>query len=100
MVRRTPTGTTTFSEFLELIQEDQKADLLDGVIHLSSPENTEHNDILVWLTAVLKLYIEERTLGRLTVNKVAYCWGDNEYGALGDGTQVNRNTPTKVRNQQ
>jgi len=76
MVRRTPTGTTTFSEFLELIQEDQKADLLDGVIHLSSPENTEHNDILVWLTAVLKPYIEERTLGRLTVNKVAYRLSD------------------------
>lgn len=72
MVRRTHTGTTTFSEFCDLIQEDQKADLLDGVIHLASPENSEHNDLLRWLTVVLDLFIEDRQLGRLTINKVAY----------------------------
>lgn len=35
MVRRTPTGTTTFTEFIALIPEDQKADLLEGLIHLA-----------------------------------------------------------------
>ena len=76
MVRRSPAGTTTFSEFLELIPEDQKADLLDGVIYLASPENADHNDILCWLTAVLRPFIEERELGRLTINKVAYRLSD------------------------
>jgi len=61
---------------MELIQEDQKADLLDGVIHLASPENSEHNDLLRWLTVVLDLFIEERQLGRLTINKVAYRLSD------------------------
>ena len=65
-----------FSEFLELIPEDQKADLLDGVIHLASPESSEHNDLLRWLTVVLDLFIEERRLGRLTINKVAYRLSD------------------------
>lgn len=72
MVRRMPAGTTTFDEFLELIHEDQKADLLEGVIHVASPENAEHNDLLRWLTVVLDLFIEERGLGRLTINKMAY----------------------------
>src|SRR3990172_9509774 len=76
MVRRTPAGTTPFSDFLELIREDQKADLLDGVVHLASPENSEHNDLLRWLTVVLDLFIEERRLGRLTINKVAYRLSD------------------------
>ena len=76
MVRRTPAGTTTFSDFLELIREDQKADLLDGVIYLASPENADHNDLLRWLTIVLGQFIEERKLGRLTINKVAYRLSD------------------------
>jgi Uma2 family endonuclease len=76
MVRRMPTGTTTFAEFIELIPEDHKADLLEGVIYWASPENAEHNDLLCWLTAVLRPFIEERRLGRLTINKVAYRLSD------------------------
>lgn len=76
MVRRTPTGTTTFTEFMELIPEDQKADLLEGVIYVASPENSEHNDLLRWLTILLGTFIEERQLGRLTINKVAYRLSD------------------------
>jgi hypothetical protein len=36
-MRRTPSGTTTFSEFLELIQEDQKADRIDEIVSMPSP---------------------------------------------------------------
>lgn len=72
MIRRTHTGTTTFAEFLELIPEDQKADLLDGVILVASPESSGHNDLLRWLAVIIDLFIEERRLGRLTINKVAY----------------------------
>lgn len=76
MVRRTPTGTTTFTEFMELIPEDQKADLLEGVIFMASPENSEHNKLLRWLTMVLGSFIEARGLGELTINKVAYRLSD------------------------
>ncbi|HEX9165295.1 MAG TPA: hypothetical protein VF862_05260, partial [Gemmatimonadales bacterium] len=32
----------------------------------------------------------------LTTGKVIYCWGDNQFGALGDGTLTNRLLPAKV----
>lgn len=76
MVRRNSAGTTTFGEFMELIQEDQKADLLDGVIYLASPESTDHNKLIRWLTLVLGQFIEQRELGELTINKVAYRLSD------------------------
>lgn len=32
----------------------------------------------------------------LTADSVAYCWGGNTYGQLGDGTRVARDRPTRV----
>lgn len=66
------TGCYTFHEFLELIREDQKADLLDGVIYMASPENLEHNDLERWLTLILGGFAEARSLGRVTIGKVAF----------------------------
>jgi alpha-tubulin suppressor-like RCC1 family protein len=33
----------------------------------------------------------------LTTDRVAYCWGGNRFGQLGDGTITDRNRPTRVR---
>jgi Uma2 family endonuclease len=72
MSTRTRSGPYTFADFLELVQEDQKADLLDGVIYMASPESLEHNELVRWLATVLGQFVEEHKLGRATVNKVAY----------------------------
>ncbi len=66
------TGVYSFGDFLELIHEDQKADLIDGVIYMASPESLEHNDLVLWLGTLMRLYVEGRDCGRVTVNKVAY----------------------------
>lgn len=72
MPTQTRTGPYGFGDFLELIHEDQKADLLDGAIYMASPESTDHNRLVVWLTTVIGLFVEERRLGEVTVNKVAF----------------------------
>jgi|CXWL01.1.fsa_nt_gi Uma2 family endonuclease len=76
MVKKTTTGTTTFAEFCELIHEDQKADLLDGVIYLASPESTDHNRLALWLVNVMGQFVEQRGLGDLFINKVAFRLSD------------------------
>jgi Uma2 family endonuclease len=72
MQTRTRCGPCSFGDFLEIIREDQKADLLDGVIYLASPENIDHNRLVGWLFKVIGAYVEERQLGLLTVGRVAY----------------------------
>lgn len=64
-------GDVTFEKFCAIITEDQKADLIDGVIFMASPENTEANALFVWLLRLLGDYIEERELGQVFGQKVA-----------------------------
>ena len=58
------TGPYTFDDFCEMVREDQKADLIDGVIYMASPENTDANDLHGWLVAVMRPYARRRKLGR------------------------------------
>lgn len=72
MITEARPGPYMFADFLELVREDQKADLLGGVILMASPESLDHNDLVSWLDTVMRQFVEERQLGRVTVNKVAY----------------------------
>jgi Uma2 family endonuclease len=76
MIRRARTGSLTFTDFMDLIPEDQKADLIDGVIYLASPENQAHNLLKMWLSTILNIYIEQRRLGTLFADKFAYRLSD------------------------
>jgi Uma2 family endonuclease len=46
LLRRT--DRLTVEDFCALVREDQKADLINGVIYLASPDNDEHHDLYVW----------------------------------------------------
>jgi Uma2 family endonuclease len=72
MVLRSRPGLNSFADFLELVSEDQKADLLDGVIYMASPENIEHGRLIAWLAKILGCFVEERQLGEVTLNRIAY----------------------------
>ena len=65
------TGSYTFEDFCAIIREDQKADLIDGVIYMASPENTEANDLFGWLFMVVRGYARRRKLGRVFGSRVA-----------------------------
>jgi Uma2 family endonuclease len=73
---RSRVGPVTFAQFLEIVREDQKADLIDGIIYMASPENVEHNELVGWLSALMGLYVRHRRLGRVAVNRVAYRLGE------------------------
>jgi Uma2 family endonuclease len=74
---RPRSGPTTFEDFCAIVREDQKADLIDGVIYMASPENIDANDLKGWLYTVMRLFARKRKLGRVFVSRVA-CRLDNK----------------------
>jgi Uma2 family endonuclease len=64
-------GDVTYEEFCWRVSEDQKADLIDGVIYMASPENTDANEMFVWLIIVMELFVDEFQLGRVYGSRVA-----------------------------
>jgi Uma2 family endonuclease len=69
-------GDLTFEEFLDIVPDGQKADLLDGVIYMASRDNVPSNDLNAWLSRVLGGYVEVKQLGKVYVARVAYRIGD------------------------
>src|SRR5690349_21351419 len=69
--KRRRTGPYTFDDFCAMIREDQKADLIDGVIYMASPENTDDNKLFVWLITVMNLFARKRKLGQIFGSRVA-----------------------------
>lgn len=70
---RTKNTRYTFEEFCELIPEGVKADLIEGVIYMASPDNLEHHSIYLWLSVIISCYLEEKEiLGRLFGSRIAF----------------------------
>lgn len=62
----------TFDDFCEIIRDDQKADLIDGVIYMASPDNTDANDLFMWMGGLVYDYCEYFDLGKVFGSRVAY----------------------------
>ena len=52
---------------------------------------------LTGVTSLSTSYGKDGTVTCAVSDTVPYCWGDNHYGQLGDGTTVNRAVPTPVK---
>jgi Uma2 family endonuclease len=66
----------TFEEFCDLIPEGQKADLIDGVIYMASPDNIEHYSIYQWLSRIIADFLDERMiLGAIFGSRIAFRLG-------------------------
>ncbi|MBI1915543.1 MAG: Uma2 family endonuclease [Planctomycetes bacterium] len=64
-------GPYTYDDFCALVREDQKADLIDGVIYLASPESTDLNALFVWLSGLIAGFAEYHDLGKVFALRVA-----------------------------
>jgi Uma2 family endonuclease len=62
----------TFDDFCAMVHDDQKADLIAGVIYMASPENTDANERFMWLAAILEFFVRMKKLGRMFGSRVAF----------------------------
>jgi Uma2 family endonuclease len=63
----------TFEQFCERIPDGMKADLIDGVIYVASPDNLKHYETDYWLAEVLNRYLRKRKIkGRVFGFRIAF----------------------------
>jgi Uma2 family endonuclease len=61
----------TFEQFCDLIHEDQKADLINGVIYMQSPPSILHELVFGLLFHLLDLYVRRKKLGIVIGSRAA-----------------------------
>ena len=64
----TRSGPHTYEDFCALVHEDQKADLIDGVIYLAPPENIDANELFLWLVTIMRHFVQHHQLGLMFLN--------------------------------
>src|SRR5260370_5655412 len=72
----TPAGAYSFEDFCWIVKDGQKADLIDGVIYMASPDNTYADDLFGWLRSVTSIYVRRMKLGRIVGSRVAFRLND------------------------
>jgi Uma2 family endonuclease len=72
MKTATRTRDYTFDDFCLLVKDGQKADLIDGVIYMASPDNIDANDLFVLLMRLLADIVELNDLGKVNGSRAAY----------------------------
>jgi Uma2 family endonuclease len=60
-----PTVPISFEEFLDWCDEDTRAEWVNGKVVLLSPDSIPHDDLIDFLGSILRIYAEERRLGRV-----------------------------------
>ena len=72
LTRKLEQESITFDEFCFLVKDKQKADLIDGVIYMASPDNTEAYRLNRWLIGLLEDFVLERDLGEMFGFRIAF----------------------------
>ncbi|MCI0690491.1 Uma2 family endonuclease [candidate division KSB1 bacterium] len=69
---RTPSvKRTTFDEYLDLLTEESKGDLIEGVLYMQSPPSDEHEKIFVFLIGILDAFVVRKKLGIVRGSRTA-----------------------------
>lgn len=59
-------------DFFALVEDGQKADLLDGIIYMASPDTPRNNQIANFVQVLLTNYVSKRGLGQVFASRVAF----------------------------
>jgi Uma2 family endonuclease len=70
--RRDRSGPFTFDDYCSLVADGQKADLIDGVIHMASPDNTDAAELFVWLIRLIADFVDVNDLGKVYGSRVSF----------------------------
>src|SRR5262249_25513745 len=62
----------TANDFEILVKDGQKADLIDGIIHMASPDSLEANDLFMFLATLFRLFVSQHRLGRVFGSRAAF----------------------------
>src|SRR6266542_3856557 len=62
----------TFEDFCLLVKEGQKADLIDGVIYMASPDSLSSFRLSKWLITITDDYVTELYLGEIFGIRIAF----------------------------
>lgn len=92
----TRSTSITFGDFCQLVRDGQKADLIDGVIYMASPDNTDANALFMWLASVMNIFSGRKKLGKVYGSRVAFRLGDKQ-GPEPDIAFVRRERLSRVR---
>ena len=91
-------GPYTFEDFCALVPDGEKADLIDGVIYMASPDNLEAARLFTWLFRLLCEFVETRDLGEVYPLRVAFRLGDGAAHEPDIGFLSKRNLRRAYRN--
>lgn len=82
MIRQTQTtdDLITVADFFQLVPDGQKADLIDGVIHMASPDSFLSSDLNAFLAFLMRGYVSARKIGGKVIGNRFACIL-NEYRA-------------------
>jgi Uma2 family endonuclease len=65
-------GSFTFEEFCSMVEDGQKADLIEAVIHIASPDNMAAGNLFLWLARLMGDYVELKDLGSIFGSRIAF----------------------------
>lgn len=69
---RIRSGPVTFDGFCSLVADGQKADLINGVIYVASPDNTDAGSLFIWLVRLIGDFVDVNDLGEVHGSRIAF----------------------------
>jgi Uma2 family endonuclease len=75
--RRVADDLLTVEQFFSFVADGQKADLIDGVIYMASPDSLRANELTLFLSWLFHGFIEARGIGgKVVVSRYAFRLGE------------------------